>query len=106
IRRRKGRRARRRVATWAFALAVFAGGSVVAIRIFAASPHSPRPKIEVAATWPAASLATPTAAAAGRECPAPSGDSPPPVILSSTSGRAGSSVEVSGTFEPGFLWLQ
>ena len=32
ILRRKGRRARRRVATWGFALAVFAGGSLVAVR--------------------------------------------------------------------------
>jgi hypothetical protein len=44
--------------------------------------------------------------AAETTCPRPSGDDPSPVILSSSSGSAGSSVDVSGTFSKGTVFLQ
>jgi len=108
-RRRSRVRLRRRIAAGAFALTIAAGGSVVAVRAFLGStPRSTTDlssKIRVAATWPAP-LAAPSARAAGRsECPIPSGDGSV-VTLSSTSGPAGSSVDVSGNFVNGELWLQ
>jgi len=105
--RRRGRsRLRRRIAAGAFALTVAAGGSVVAVRAFlVANPRLPS-KIRVAATWPASPLAASSAAAAGpTECPLPA-DGDPAVTLSSNSGPAGSSVDVSGNFVNGELWLQ
>jgi hypothetical protein len=90
---------------------VAAGGSLIAVRAFSkVGPPAPA-KVRVAITWLTTSSATPTATSpVEASCPTPTGDSPPPVVLSGTSGRAGSSVEVSGTFEPGFEpgldWLQ
>jgi hypothetical protein len=106
-RRRRGARTRRRITVGALALAIAAGGSLLAVRAFPASTPETRSKLKVAATWPAAFAATPTAARATEpECPTPNGDSPPQVILSSASGTAGSSIEVSGTFQTHQLWLQ
>jgi hypothetical protein len=110
---RRGRRAtiRRRVAAGVMALMVAAGGSLIAVLAFSKVSPAPPAKVRVAITWlttsSATPVATPTASSpVGASCPTPSGDSPPPVVLSSTSGRAGSSVEVSGTFETGEDWLQ
>jgi hypothetical protein len=106
---RRGRRAtvQRRVAAGAVALMVAAGGSLVAVRAFSNVSPAPAAKVRVAITWLTTSSATPTASSpVAASCPTPSGDSPPPVALSPTSGPAGSSVEVSGTFETGEDWLQ
>jgi hypothetical protein len=106
-RRRNRARTRRRITVGALAVAVAAGGSLLAVRAFHTSTPEARSKVKVVATWPAAFAATPTAAAAAEPtCPTPNGDSPPQVILSSTSGIAGSSIEVSGTFQTHQLWLQ
>jgi len=88
------------------ALSVAAGGSLVAVVAFPAAHPPAHQKVTVIRTWAAASTATPTAAKAAVQCPTPSGDSPPPVVLSETSGAAGSSVEVSGTFGTAELWMQ
>ena len=107
FRRRNRVRKRRRIAAGAFALTVATGGSLLVVRAFPASRPGPHPQIKVVATWPATSPLTPEAATpGGLSCPTPSVDSPPPVSLSSTSGPAGSSVDVSGMFESGELWLQ
>jgi hypothetical protein len=105
-RRRNRARARRRIAAGAFALAVAAGGSLLAVRAFLAPTPGSHPNTNVATTPPFSSPATSTASASGPDCPAPSGDSRPQVVLSSTSGPAGSSVEVSGRFDTGQRWLQ
>ncbi len=105
--RRNRARTRRRIAVGALALTVAAGGSLLAARAFPTSTPRPFSKIRVLATWPATSHPTPTAAAASAPtCPTPSGDSPPPVVLSSTSGTAGSSIEVTGVFPSEDLWMQ
>src|SRR6266581_9747244 len=96
-------RTRRRITAGALALAVAAGGSLLALQRIPSSAHGPNSKIRVLATW--AATATPKAASSA-ECPGPSGDSPPPVIPSTTSGPAGSSVDVSGRFDNDELWLQ
>jgi hypothetical protein len=106
-RRRNRARARRRITGGAAAAMVAAGGLLFAIRALPASTPGPPSKLRVAAMWPLTSVATPSAAmAVGPSCPTPSGDSPPQVVFSSISGKAGSTVEVSGTFETGELWLQ
>ncbi|HYT81201.1 MAG TPA: hypothetical protein VEQ37_18495 [Actinomycetota bacterium] len=104
-RRRNRARARRRIAVGALALTVAGGGSLLAARAFPASTPGPLSKIRVLATWPATSHPT-AAAASAPTCPTPSGDSPPPVVLSSTSGAAGSSIEVTGMFPSEELWMQ
>jgi hypothetical protein len=105
-RRRKRARLRRRVTTGTLALTVAAGGALLAVRAFPASTHRHPGKPRIIATWAGAS-ATPTAAASVEPtCPSPSGDSPAPVVLSSTSGPAGSSVEVTGVFGSSELWMQ
>jgi hypothetical protein len=104
-RRRNRFRARRRIAAGALAATVTVAASLLLVRAFIASTDRPSNALEVAATWPAAAVATPVPTAKG-DCPTPTGDSPPPVVLSSTAGPAGSSVDVTGTFETGFLWLQ
>jgi len=106
-RRRKRARVRRRLTAGALALTLAAGGAFLAVRAFPASTRKPYSKIKVLATWAPASAATPTAAApSAPTCPTPSGDSPPPVVLSSTSGAAGSSIGVSGTFWNEELFMQ
>ena len=106
--RRRGRaRTRRRIITGALALSVTAGSSLLIVRAFPASSPRTHPKIKVIATWAAGSAAKPTAATAGAvQCPTPSGDSAPQVVLSTTSGAAGSSVKVSGMFGSEQLWMQ
>jgi hypothetical protein len=106
-RRRNRVRARRRIAAGAFALTIAAGASLLAFQAFRASPSGSPSKIRVAATSPTPTPANSTAAASDDPvCPTPSGDSPPAVILVSTSGPAGSSVGVSGTFQTGQRWFQ
>jgi hypothetical protein len=105
-RRRKRARVRRRLTAGVLALAVGAG-ALLAVQAFKASTPRQPSKIRVLATWAAASAATPTAGASSAPiCPTPSGEDPPPVVLSSTSGAAGSSIEVSGRFETEELWMQ
>jgi hypothetical protein len=114
---RRGRRAavRRRAAAGTVALLVAAAGSLIAVRAFSNVSHEQPAKVRVAIAWSTASPASPATRATPTEsmgspvaesCPTPSGDSPPPVLLSRTSGSAGSSVEVSGTFQTGEDWLQ
>jgi hypothetical protein len=115
-RRRRRARARRRIAAGAFALAVAAAGSLLAVRALVVPAAGSHPKVGVAASAQATTSAAATSApaatattapvAGGRDCPTPSGDSPPQVVLSTTSGPAGSSVEASGTFQTNQLWLQ
>jgi hypothetical protein len=106
-RRRKRARVRRGLTAGALALTAAAGGSFLAVRAFPASTQKPQSKIRILATWAPASMATPAAAASNEPiCPTPSGNDPPPVVLSSTSGAAGSSIEVSGRFWNDELWMQ
>jgi hypothetical protein len=106
-RRRARARTRRRVMAGVLALSVTAGGSLLAVRAFPASSPRSHTKMKVVATWAAPGAAPSSAATAGAvQCPTPSGDSPPPVVLSTTSGAAGSSVEVSGMFGSEELWMQ
>jgi hypothetical protein len=100
-------RKRRRIGAGALALAVATGGALLAFRSIPASAPGPNSRIRVLATWPATSNAIPkVVASSATGCPTPNGDSPPPVSLSATSGAAGSSVDVSGTFPNAELWLQ
>jgi hypothetical protein len=96
-------RTRRRVTAGALAVAVAAGGSLLALQWIPASAPGTTSKIRILATGAAIANAK---AASTAQCPTPSGDSPPPVILSTSSGAAGSSVDVSGTFYNEELWLQ
>lgn len=105
--RRKRARVRRRLTAGALALVIAAGGSVLAVRAFPASAPGSPSKPKVLATWTAGSAATPaTTAPSAPACPTPSGDDPPPVVLASTSGAAGSSIGVSGSFFTDELWMQ
>jgi hypothetical protein len=107
-RRRRRDRVRRRVAAGTIALAVAAGGALLLFVTFPDSKARTRPEVQVLATWPASSMSTPSPATSSSPvaCPRPSGDSPPPVVLSSTSGAAGSSIDVSGRFWNSELWMQ
>src|SRR5205809_958406 len=89
-RRRTRARTRRRLLAGAVALAVTGGGAVLLVQAFSPSGARPRPKLEVIATWTAGAATTPIPGSAQVQCPTPSGDSPPPVVLSSASGAAGS----------------
>jgi hypothetical protein len=100
-RRRNRISARRRIRAGGLALMIAAGGSLLAARAFVASTPAP-PKVRLPATLPA----TGAVQAAETNCPTPSGDSPTPVVLSSSSGSPGSRVGVSGTFLSGDLFLQ
>jgi hypothetical protein len=105
-RRRRRARARRRFAAGALSLTVAAAGSLLAVRALSGSAN-PAPKTRILATWAAASTPTPTpATSTGTTCPAPSGEDSRPVVLSATSGAAGSSIEVSGRFGTEELWMQ
>jgi hypothetical protein len=107
-RRRDRTRARRRLAAGVTALAIAAAGSLLVVRAFPGGGRAPAPlPTIVAVTWPAADSASgsPTAAAARTDCPSPS-DHDRAWALSSTSGPAGSSVDVSGTFQNGQFWVQ
>jgi hypothetical protein len=106
--RRKSRtRVRRRIVAGALAVAVAAGGSLLVVGSFSGSEPRTHSRVEVLATWAAASTPAPAQASSPATCPAPSGDSPPPVALSSTSGAAGSSIDVTGTFASSeLLWMQ
>jgi hypothetical protein len=104
--RRHRARVRRRVAAGALALTVAAAGTFIAVRAFSTSATGRPAKINFAATSPTPSTATPSGAALEPSCPTPPGERPAPVVLARTSGPAGSSVEVSGTFETGEQWLQ
>jgi hypothetical protein len=105
-RRDRGRTGRRIVAG-ALALLLAAGGSLLALRAFPRRTPSDSPQTIVAATWPASSAVASSSsnAAARTDCPTPSGDDRA-WSLSSTSGPAGSSVDVSGTFQNGVYWVQ
>jgi hypothetical protein len=105
-RRQTRARTRRRILAGALALAVMGGGSLLLVRAFPSPSSPPRPELRVIASWAAGTVAQPTAGSARVKCPTPSGDSPPPVVLSSTSGAAGSSIEVTGTFWDAGLWMQ
>jgi hypothetical protein len=102
-RRRDRVRTRKRFTAGGLALMIAAGGSLVAARAFLASSPESFPKIRVAATGQAVGTAATRAATI---CPTPSGDSPPPVVLSSTSGSVGSSIGVTGAFQTRFVFLQ
>jgi hypothetical protein len=108
-RRRDRTRARRRVAAGVTALAIAGAGSVLVVRAFPGGGGVPVPlPTIVAVTWPASASATvsPTSTAPPvTKCPTPSGDDRA-WALSSTSGQAGSSVDVSGTFQNGQFWVQ
>lgn len=105
--RRNRTRTRRRITAGALALTFSVGALLLAVRAFPASTPGPPSKVKVLAKWPTTSAVTPDAAAASEpSCPAPTGDGPPQVVLSSTSGPAGSSVDASGLFWTGQLWLQ
>jgi hypothetical protein len=106
-RRRTRIRRRRRITRVGLVVALVAGGSLAAARTLTAPNTDGDAKVKVVATWPVASLATPTTAAvAGPSCPTPSGDSPPPATISATSGPAGSTVRAVGSFQTGWLWVQ
>jgi hypothetical protein len=107
-RRRRRVDMRRRITAGTLAVVVGVGGSVLAARAFLGSSPPARTDGFKVVTFPAASTVSPTPPATTGEvkCPTPSGDSPPAVILGSTSGAAGSSIQVSGTFQTGQLWLQ
>jgi hypothetical protein len=106
-RRRKRARVRRRLTTGTLALIVATGGSLLAVRAFPAGTPKTPSKTMVLATWAASPGATPSAdASSGPTCPTPTGDDPPAVVLSSTSGAAGSSIEVTGMFGSEELWMQ
>jgi hypothetical protein len=97
---------RRRITAGALALMVGVGGSIIAARAFLGSSTGHADQVRIV-TVPAASGASPTpATAGGATCPTPTGDSPPQVVLGSSSAPAGSSVPVSGTFTTGERWLQ
>jgi hypothetical protein len=97
---------RRRIAAGAFALMLGVGGSILVARAFLGSSTG-RPDGTRVVTFPAGSASTPTpGTAGGPSCPTPSGDSPPAVVLGSSSAPAGSSVRVAGRFMTGELWFQ
>jgi hypothetical protein len=100
-RRRNRARVRQRIAAVSVALTVATAGGLLLVRAFVISAPG-------ASTIGAASSSSPsTTLAEGQpECPSPSADTRPRVSLSATSGQAGSSVDVSGTFESGERWLQ
>ncbi len=107
-RRRQRTRTRRRLTAGAVAVTVAAGGSILAVRALPTSPGEPHPNIRVLATGSATSSTLPTPApSAGTTCPGPSSDDQTPVVLSSTSGAAGSTIDVKGTFfDSDELWMQ
>jgi hypothetical protein len=108
-RRRDRTRTRRRVVAGGIALSIAAGGSLLAARAFPGRTRPPAhsPTI-IVVTRPASALGTisPISTAGVRTvCPAPS-DEDRAWALSSTSGTAGSSVDVAGTFQNGEFWVQ
>jgi hypothetical protein len=107
VTRRRRVRTRRRIVAGASALAIAAGGTLIAVRAFSASSPGPPGTIRIAATWsPSPSGSASAGAAAVPSCPTPPGDDPGQVALSRSSGPAGSSVEVSGSFLTGQSFLQ
>jgi hypothetical protein len=102
-RRRDRLRARKRLTAAGVALMIVTGGTVVAGRAFLAQTPEPTSRVRVAASWPGTGAAE---TEAERICPRPSGDHPSLVALSSDSGPAGTSVDVSGTFLNGTVFLQ
>ena len=106
-RRRGRRRGRRRLAATAVAVAVPVAGSIVLVQAHPGPAPGRHPKPQILATWSTTAAVTPTATATKLvSCPTPNGDSPSPVLLSATSGPAGSSVDVSVTFWSALLWMQ
>jgi hypothetical protein len=105
--RRDWVRTRSRIVAGALALSLATGGSLLCLRAFPRRAWSDSPQTIVAATWPASSATASSSskAAAQTDCPTPSGDDRA-WALSSTSGPAGSSVDVSGTFQNGVYWVQ
>jgi hypothetical protein len=97
-RRRKRLRARHRVVAGALAAIVAVGGTLLTVRAFSATNPTPTPTIDPATSGPTTKTST--------ACPGPPKDGSPIVTFSSTSGPAGSSVEVSGRFQTGERWLQ
>jgi hypothetical protein len=106
LHRRRSRARRRRSILAGLVAVLVAGGSLVLVRTLPNSTTRHRPKVKVIATWAVASPATSASPVAAVDCPTPSGDSPPPVVLSSTSAAPASMVEVSGTFQTKELWMQ
>jgi hypothetical protein len=107
--RRRGavRRARRRGTAGALAIAVATGGAIFALRALPSSPSGPHPRSKLLATWaPAASVTPASEASTGTTCPMPSSDDNAPMVLSSTSGPPGSTIDVTGTFPTDGLWMQ
>jgi hypothetical protein len=102
-RRRNRIRARKRIRAGGLALLIAGCGSLLAARAFLVSSPEPITSVSVAATGQESGT---TATTAETTCPTPSGDSPPPVVFSSVSGPVGSSVEVTGTFQTHFAFLQ
>ena len=103
-RRRSG--AQRRLAAASVALVVGIAGSVLVARAFL-GPTDGSPEITIpqaANSTTSSSTSSPLAGTA--ICPTPSGDSPPSIVLESTTGAAGSTVRVSGSFQTGQAWLQ
>jgi hypothetical protein len=97
--RRRGRiRTKRRVAAGGVALLVAVGGTTVAVRAFVQTSPTPRSAINTGGTRSATS--------ASAECPGPPADGSPLVTFASTSGTAGSLIEVSGAFQTGERFLQ
>jgi hypothetical protein len=105
--RRNRSRTRRRFMAGALALMVATGGSLLAVRALPRRTPATSSQAIVVATWPTASATTSggSIVTARTDCPTPSGDDRA-WALSSTSGAAGSSVEVSGTFWEGVYWVQ
>jgi hypothetical protein len=101
-RRRSG--TRRRAATGVFALIVGVAGSALAWHAFL-GPTDSHPRIDVLTAATSSTSASNGTADRGT-CPAPSGESPPTVMLGSNSAAAGSSVDVSGSFQTGQAWVQ
>jgi hypothetical protein len=106
-RRSELRRARRRVTAGTLAVAVATGGAIFALRTLPSSPSGPHPRGSVLATWaPAASTTPAPEASKGITCPTLSPDDQAPLLLSSTSGAPGSTIDVTGRFPIGGLWMQ
>jgi hypothetical protein len=113
--RRRRVRMRRRAVAGAIAVTLATGGTLLALKALPRGAPGPAPGSTILiATWPATTLASVSASAsaspspttgAPQECPTPSGQDVA-WALSSTSGPAGSSLDVSGTFQSGQFWIE
>jgi hypothetical protein len=101
--RRDRIRARKRITAGGMALLIAGGGSLLAARAFLVSSPEPTTSVSIATTGQGSEAAATTSETT---CPTPNGDSPPPLVLSTVSGPAGSTVEVTGSFQTHFAFLQ